>query len=152
MENLIDASKKALALETQPLNVRELGRQFYDDYDKNIHIAIDEGLKKLNGDFWVMTSIFKDPDPHIKDQNVLRIKYKVCRACPTPTWMQNVYRYHRQSDDLELLWAIPSVEACQYYQKNKHYILPQEYCTLKDVLAFHSGGLDLICAKENKEI
>lgn len=152
MENLINASQKALASETQPLNVRELGQQFWPDYDKHVHLCIDEGLKKLKGDFWIMTSIFKDPDPRIEAQNVLRIKYKTCRSCPTPTWMQNVYRYKRSSDDLILLWAIPSVEACQYYQVNKEYIVPEEYVTLKDVLAFHSGELDLICAKENKEI
>jgi len=152
MENLTAAAQKALASDNKPLNVHELGEQFYPAYDRDVRKCIDDGIKNLKGDFWIMTSIYKDPDPRIDGQNVLRIKSKCCKACPTPTWMQNVYKYKRKGDELKLLWAIPSVEACQFYQNNKHYIDPKEYCILQYVLDFHSGALDLVCAKENKEV
>lgn len=149
MQNLTEAAEKAAKSHVK-LSVREQTQAMYNDYDKHVRLCIEDGLKKITGDFWIMTNIYKDPQ--IKTQNVLRMKYKACRACPTPTWMQNVYRYRRSSDELELLWAIPSFEACQHFQKNKEAIHPKDYCLLKYVLDFHSGALDLVCAQQNKEL
>ena len=112
--------------------------------------CIEDGLKNTKGNFWVTTSFYKDPT--ITTQNVLRIKGRACRACPTPTWMQNVWRYNRATDELIFLWAVPTIETCQHYEFNKAYIPPEEYCLLQYVLDFHSGELDRICLLENKEI
>ena len=152
MENLTEASKKAALYDTKPTSVREVAERFYPDHHDAVTAAIEDGLKNLQGDFWIMTSFYKDPDPRLEGKNVMRLKSKACRACPTPTWMQNVARYIRAKDELKWLWAIPSLEACQYYQENKHYIPKEEQCLLQYVLDFHSGALDLVCAKENKEV
>jgi len=150
MENLSEAALKASLKNDKLETTREIAERFYGDHDQCVRDCIDYGNKNFIGDFWIMTSFFKDP--MIPTYNVMRIKGKACKACPTPTWSQNVARYIRSKDELEWLWSIPSVEACQYYQNNKHYIPPNEFCLLQYVLDFHSGALDLVCAKENKEI
>lgn len=150
MENLSEAALKASLTNDKLETTREIAERFYDDHDKCVRSCIEDGVKNLQGDFWIMTSFYKDS--MIPTYNVMRIKGRACKACPTPTWSQNVARYIRAKDELKWLWAIPSVEACQYYQKNKHYIPPNEYSLLQYVLDFHSGALDLVCANENKEI
>jgi hypothetical protein len=150
MQNLSEAALKAALSINKPETVREIAERFYDDHDKCVRACIDDGVKNLIGDFWIMTTFFKDPT--IPTYNVMRIKGRALKACPTPTWSQNVARYVRDKDELKWLWAIPSVEACQHYQENKNYIPTNEHCLLQHVLDFHSGALDLVCAKENKEI
>lgn len=147
MENLTEAAKKALVSQTQPENVHESASGFYHLYEQSIRKAIDNGIKEIPGDFYILGIVYKDQMD--KTERTIQIRARACVSCPNPTWLQNVYKYRRASDDIELLWSIPAASVCQYYEQNKHYVPPSEYCILKNVLDFHSGACDLICAREN---
>jgi hypothetical protein len=146
MENLTQKAYETLVNDTQPQGVHEVASGFYSLYEEAIRKAIDNGIKEIPGDFYVLGIVYKDP--MIKTQNVLRIRARCCATCPTPTWNSNVYKYHVKNSDLELLWSIPSLSTCCYYEHNKLLVPPSEYCILQQVLDYHSGKHDLRCSQE----
>lgn len=143
-------AKKILVEDTQPVRAHDVGQEFYGLYDEAINKAIDSGIRETPGDFYVLGLVFKDPMD--KKQEQIQIRARYCMTCPTPTWCQYVYKYRRTVGHLDLLWCVPPLSVCNYYEYNKHLIPPEEYCLLQYILQFHSGELDKICAKENKEI
>lgn len=146
MENLTQKAYETLVSDTQPQGVHDVASGFYSLYENAVRSALDNGIKEIPGDFYILGIVYKDP--MIKTQNALQIRARCCATCPIPTWSSNVYKYHRSTSELELLWSIPPLSTCCYYEYNKKLVPPSEYCILKNVLDFHSGELDIICARE----
>lgn len=125
----------------------EIQQAVHADYDKHISECIDRGLKEYDDDFFVVVLTKQEKVM----QNVLR-NYFVCRAsCPTPTYDQTVYKYHRDTGAIEFLWVIPSQEASLHLKKNAVYVVPQECELLSFVLDFFDGTLDQRMLQLNNE-
>lgn len=73
-------------------------------------------------------------------------------TCPSPTFDQVVYIYHRASDDVELIWSIPHITAC--VDIDNHFLeLPIEQRQLANwVMEFKHGVLYRNAKKINIDI
>jgi hypothetical protein len=112
-------------------------RENLTDYDKNIFLCVEQAKKTFPGDFYVVVECKKERLLH----NVIRNYFFARHSCPTPTWDQTVYKYHKDREWLEFLWVIPSQDACEYLTINKHYVAESEYELLKFVLSYNDGTL-----------
>ena len=84
-------------------------------------------------------------------QNVLRHYYFSRHSCPTPDYDQTVYQYHREKEDIEFLWVIPSKEACLTFMEQASSIAPEEWGLLHYVLKFADGTLFKLAKQLNNE-
>ena len=123
------------------------------DYEKNVHEAAKLGKIKFDTDFYITVLLKKEP----LMPNIIRFYYFSRQSCPTPQHDQIVYRYHRESGDIEFMWVVPSLEACVTLVNEALMAHPDEKQLLQCVLDFRDGTL-LRKAKElngeyiNKEV
>jgi len=107
------------------------------DYEKNLFECIDKGLKEYYGDFFVVVLTKKER----LMQNVIR-NYFFCRkTCPSPEYDQVVYHYHRDADEAEFLWVVPSKDTCILFKDNMLQIAPEEQALLRFILDFYDETL-----------
>lgn len=125
----------------------ELEREMHKDYEKNISECIDAHLSTYVGDFYVEVITKKER----LLQNVLRNYFFATQACPTPTWDQTVYKYHRATGHVEFLWVIPAKDICEMFTLNAMEIDKSERELLKFVLDFNDGTLLNLAKKLNGE-
>lgn len=85
-------------------------------------------------------------------KNTIRNYFETKYDCPTPQFEQVVYKVHKNTTDLSLLWVIPNKEACIYLKHNALQVAPEEKEILQWVLDFSIGKLDQLAQKENGEI
>lgn len=73
------------------------------------------------------------------------------RSCPTPVYKQTVWKYRTDSDDLELLWTIPTQETYYGILRNQiHYLSdPETQFSAQCVILMESGELLKWVKKEN---
>ncbi|MEE8209011.1 MAG: hypothetical protein V3T88_08700, partial [Nitrosomonadaceae bacterium] len=69
----------------------------------------------------------------------------------TPDYDQAVYRYKRQSDDLEFMWVVPSYDTVNLMKSNVHNVPSDQYSLLNYVLKFEDGTLLRLAKKLNGE-
>ncbi len=122
-------------------------REQLDDYEINIHEAIERGKKEFPHDFYIVVETKKEP----KMKNVIRNYFIIRSTCPTPQYDNSVYHYHRIDEKLEFLWVLPSRET---YNMIKSNILdmPKECKELVQfVLEDADGTLLRKCKKLNGE-
>jgi hypothetical protein len=125
----------------------ELERAMHADYDKHLYDAIARGFREYHGDFYVVVDTKKER----LLENVLR-NYFYCRStCPTPTYDQTVYKYHRKDENIEFIWVIPSKDTCQIYRDHCLEVDPEERDLLQFVLEFYDGSLLRKCKILNNE-
>jgi hypothetical protein len=117
------------------------------DYDKNLSIAVDRGLKEYVGDFFLVVLTKKER----LMQNVIRNYFFSRKTCPTPEYDQVVYHYHRTSGDIEFIWVVPSKDTCELFKDNMLKIVSHEQQLLKYVLSFYDGTLLDISKRYNGE-
>lgn len=125
----------------------ELQREMHKDYEKHISECIDSHLNAYIGDFYIEVVTKKER----LLQNVLRNYFFATQACPTPTWDQTVYKYHRATGDVEFLWVIPAKDICEMFTVNAIDIDKSERELLKFVLDFNDGTLLNLAKKLNGE-
>jgi hypothetical protein len=123
-------------------------REQLDDYEINIHESINRGKKDFPGDFYIVVETKKEP----KMKNVIRNYFIVRQSCPTPQFDNSVYRYHRESEQCEFLWVIPSRDTYNMI-KNNVLDLPRDQRELVQfVLEDADGTLLKKCKTLNGEI
>lgn len=125
----------------------ELEREIHKDYEKNIYQCIETHKKLLHGDFFVEVITKKEPLMH----NVLRNYFFATQACPSPTYDQTLYHYHRNAEHLEFLWVIPAKDICEMFTFNALQIKESERELLKFILEFNDGTLLRLAKKLNSE-
>lgn len=140
------ASKLALQANTPVLAVDQMREQL-TEYDNNVNICINEHLKVFPGDFYIVVLTKKER----LMQNVLRNYFTARTTCPTPNYDQAVYKYHRDSGEVEFLWVVPSIEAVNYMSNNSIYIPKEQFDLLGYVLKFKDGSLMKLAKKLNGE-
>jgi hypothetical protein len=84
--------------------------------------------------------------------NVFRNYFVPRLTCPTPNYDQAVFRYRKESEDIEFIWAIPCREACYYLLENANYIPTDERDLLQFAVSFSDGTLYQLCKHLNNEL
>lgn len=130
-------------------DVREYSKAMAPDWlkliDEAITLALNHDIYR-NRDFYLEL---------VKKNNHLLgmpdFKVNVFRACPTPRYRQDIFKYHYQSGALEFLWCIPG--AMRYWNivhNAKEYLMNKETKRLAQfVLSMQSGELEKWVDKEN---
>lgn len=149
-KNLYNEAKEAFLKGSKPESVEDIHKEYAQAYRKKLDIEITKGLKLFDGDFYIQMMFFRDKS--IKFGNVYKILGRACRGVPTPTYLNDMYKYHRTSGKLELLWSIPSVVECNLMLRNRKYIKPNDYPLLKEVLNFWDGTHLRRCNEENESV
>jgi hypothetical protein len=133
----ISQELQAKAVDEKPVDVREQTQNMFADYMDNVFKAVDEGLKTHEGDFYVIVLTKSEP----LMPNIIRNYFLSGPACPTPNYDQAVFKYHRDSDDIEFIWQIPNRDMSIWMLENKPLVDPSEYGILKMIEDFASGDL-----------
>lgn len=143
------------SLSTQLLNEKpdtrnpiELQRAMHSEYISEIYTCIERGIKDFPGDFYCVVITKKEP----LMENVMRNYFFPRSTCPTPDYDQTVYKYHRDADEIEFLWVVPSKDACLYLKDNALLVDKSEHWLLNCVLSFADGSLYTLCKQLNKEL
>ena len=94
-----------------PINVIDMQRAMQEEDEKfqsNVLEATSRGVKQFDGDFYVCCLFKKE----VLMPNVLRTYFFPRKSCPTPTYDQGVWSFHRDAGHLELLWVLPNQLVC----------------------------------------
>jgi len=126
----------------------EIQREVHKKYEQHIYDAAQEAKRTFMGDFFIEVATKKERLMH----NVLRNFFCARQSCPTPTWDQTVYWYHKDKDMIEFLWVVPSKDTCELFIENALLIDPAEKELLGFVLDFNDGTLLQRAKIINKEI
>lgn len=133
--------------EPETLSPVEIQKASEADYLENLQYSIDSGVKKYTDDFFIVVITKREKILH----NTIRNYFTHRQSCPTPDYDQTVYKYNTADDDLELVWVIPSKDACIYFLNNIPYVPVEEYELLGYIQKFQSGELYIECKKLNGE-
>ncbi len=125
----------------------ELGREMTGDYMANLTSTIEKSKKVSPEDFYV--EVMTRTERLMR--NVVRNLFKARYSCPTPTYDQAVYKYTSRDDSIELLWVIPSPEACESLKDNAIGLHKDNQELLKYALDFSDGTLLNMAKKLNNE-
>ncbi len=119
-----------------------------DAYESNVYEAIERGKKLFHYDFYIVVETKKEP----KMKNVIRNYFMVRESCPTPQYDNVVYKYHRQAEQCEFLWVLPSKDVYTMMKNNPLEIRKEERELLQFILEDADGTLLKRCKKLNGEI
>ena len=113
-------------------------QQQLHDYEAHIAEWVNSGKNNFTGDFFVVVITKRER----LMPNVMRNYFIPRKSCPTPTYDQMVYKFHRKDEALEFVWAVPSMVAVKDLLKHKHDIDPSFFALLKMVMDFTDGTLE----------
>jgi len=140
-----DAVKGSDFLDHSP---EEQMREQLEDYESNVFKAVDAAKKIYNHDFYIVVETKKEP----KLNNVIRNYFIHRSTCPTPTYDNVVYKYHRSEERLEFLWVLPSRDTYNMVKERALELPEDEKALLKFVLDDADGTLLNRCRVLNGEI
>lgn len=143
--------KIATDLMQKPFDTKDpiaLEKEMHKDYEQNIYDCIARGLKEIPfGDFFIVIETKKEP----LLPNVLRNYFFFRKSCPSPSYDNTLYHYHRSADSVEFLWVIPSKDTCELFKANVLQIVPEERQLLNYILDFEDGTLLKLAKRLNNE-
>lgn len=117
----------------------EITNPLLADYERQFTQMVAVGKERYpQKDFFMEVRVLL---PKILNRQVLRFVMHPRRTLPVPTFDQCLYRYHHASDDLTLVWVIPSIENCAALYERKDSIPDDLKENLKYVLHFKEGTL-----------
>jgi hypothetical protein len=131
----------------EQVNPIEYQREIHKNYEQEIYECVARGIKKYDGDFFVVV-LYKRERALL---NVYRAYYFPRQSCPTPSYDQTVYKYHRKDRLIELLWVMPDLETATVFQNHALEVVPEERGLLNFVLDFYDGTLDKLAQNLNNE-
>lgn len=118
------------------------------EYENNVIECLESGKKTYPHDFYIVVETKKEP----KLKNVLRNYFLHRQTCPTPTYDNVVYKYHKLDDALEFLWVLPSKQTYKMMLNHMLEIPSEEHELLRFVLDDADGTLLNICKQLNGEL
>jgi hypothetical protein len=113
-------------------------REQLAEYEQFLHECVSSGKAQYSGDFFVVVLTKRER----LMANVFRNYFFARQSCPTPSYDQTVFHYHREGDELEFLWTLPNPAAIKNLLVHKHELDPSCFELLRMVLAFLDGDLD----------
>ena len=128
--------------------VMELTREMMKDWPQYLEKAINEGIEKLKGDFFVVILLKNEK----LFPEVFRATFVTRDTCPTPNYDQTVYKYFRETEQLHYLWTVPDRDLCFEFLENAHKIEAADKDLLKMIHMFGTGQLKAMAMKLNGEL
>ncbi len=122
-------------------------REMHKEFEQDVYLCIDNHKPVFDGDFYVV--VLRKRERLMS--NVYRTFFLGRKSCPTPTFDQTVYKYHRSDEIVEFLWVVPDQETCVVFKRDALEIVPEEKDLLAFVLDYYDGTLDKKAALLNNE-
>ncbi len=118
-------------------------------YEEEVWFTAKRGIEdtSIHGDFYIVVLFKKERLLH----NVVRQYFFYRQSCPTPEFDQTVYKYLRNDVKIDHLWTVPNNVACLNLPLRKKDLPSDQMMLVSFIEAFHSGELDRLAARENKE-
>lgn len=129
------------------INAIDYEREMHKEYEENVYEAAQRGLKQFDGDFFIV--VLRKRERALSP--VYRNYFFPRQSCPTPTYDQTVYKYHRKDSMIEFIWVIPDLETATVFAGHALEIAPDERGLLNFVLDFNDGTLDRLARTLNNE-
>ena len=144
----VGAESVALMMKNHvPVSVIDYEREMHKNYEDEIFKCVEANTSKYKGNFYIV--VLRKRERLLP--NVYRNFFLARKSCPTPTYDQIVYKYHRQEEIVEFLWVVPDNETCVVFVQDALRIDPAERELLGFILDYNDGTLDNLCKKLNNE-
>ncbi len=118
-------------------------------YMDELRECVEIHLKIFSGDIYIDV---QKKEERLFLKKVYRHYFIGKQACPTPTHDQDVYKYRRESDQIEYLWSVPDEQTCQYLKDERLSLPDSQRELLKFAVEFSDGTLLKLAKKLNGEV
>ncbi len=136
-----------------PIEMQEAihkGNKSEDSWENQIDLCLKRGMEFYpQGKDFFLVVLFK------KERmltNIVRQQFFYRLSCPTPSWDQVVYKYHRKECRLEFIWVVPDKESCMNLPNFIDELPDEQKALINYAKAFNHGALDEQCALLNGEL
>lgn len=141
-QKLTNLKEFAHKVETaERLDLQQLMEQMVSTYPDELYKCVERGkeLFKANPhrDFYVSSAIKREP----LTPKIFKQQFFSSLECPRPYLNFTVFKYHRKTDELELLWTLPDRETLNHYYNNRHVASPEDWTLLKYCIEYKDGTL-----------
>lgn len=130
---------------TDPVEQNEVRKA---DRIRALNEALEDGIKKYNGDFYVACLRRKEP----LMQEIIRSYWVTRESCPSPNFDQDVIKFDRTSMKFELLWSIPDQHTCQHLIDNRLLLDEEDKKLFTYIDDYANGRLHILSMRLNREI
>lgn len=130
------------------VNPVDYEREMHKEYEEEVWNCVARHKSVFDGDFYVVVLCKRER----LLPNVYRNYFFARKSCPTPSFDQTVYKYHREHNAIEFLWVVPDQETCVVYKRDALHVAPEEKELLKFILDFYDRTLDKKAAELNNEV
>ena len=142
LRNKLDTLKQVAhkTLEYESVDLYQLTEKMVETFPDQLYKAIDWANKECpdhNRDFFISTILWNDPF----NPKLFKRQWFWSFECPRPYVNFTVFKYHRKSDHIEMIWSIPDRETLNFYYDNRIHASPEDWVILKDVIAYKDGSL-----------
>jgi hypothetical protein len=141
------ASSDLMLKSHDEVSVIDQEREMQKGILEELYVCLGSNKSKYQGDFFIVMLRKRERAM----SNVFRNYFFARKSCPTPTFDQTVFKYHREHDALEFIWVIPDMETATIFKGYALEVEPEERELLKFVLDFYDGTLDGVARKLNNE-
>ena len=124
-------------LENQ-VEVHELAEEGYEGYEQMVIKAVENGKKEFDSGNFFIDVIWRKKK---SERGGIRKDALWLKNIPTPHFNQTVYLYHRDIDDVEVLWSLPDQDTCTAYYHNRNHVPPSDYPILTQVMNYFDGTI-----------
>lgn len=138
LTTLKDFAHKVEISERQDL--QQLIEQMVSTYPDEIYKTVEKAklmCPDKNRDFYICSAIKREP----LTPKIFKQQFFWCLECPRPYVNFTVFKYHRKTDELELLWTIPDRETLNHYYNNRMHASPEDWTLLKYCIEYKDGTL-----------
>lgn len=130
------------------IEIQQVMEQMVETYPDQLFKCIDRGKEKIKDrDFYVCSALKREP----LTPKVFKQQFFFTIECPRPYVNFTVYKYHRNADNLELLWCIPDRVTVNHYYNNRTLASPGDFQLLKYCIEYKDGTLYRKMQELNKE-
>jgi hypothetical protein len=141
-------AKELMEKDQDKYDLVEMQRAMQEDWNKNIRLALEDGKKNFERNFYIVIETKRERIM----ENVIRNYFLTRESCPSPNYDQTVFRYLSKEEMLEFLWVLPCKDACLNMKDHALEIDKEERDLLHFVLDFYDGVLEKRAMLLNNEI
>lgn len=127
---------------------KEQSKSMTVDYIDNLKIAVENGKKIFNKDFFITVLT--------KSERILTGVYRSYFhprvTCPDPNYDQALYRYDHLKEDIEFIWVVPDKDVCSHMYINRYNASGDDLQLIPYVIDFIEGRLHVKQVNYNKKI
>lgn len=127
---------------------KEQSKSMTEDYIDNLKIAVENGKKVHNRDFFI--AVLTKSERLL--EGVYRSYFHPRITCPDPNYDQALYRYNHAKEDIEFIWVVPDKDVCSHMYTNRYNASREDLKLLPYIIDFIEGRLHVKQVEYNKEI